>query len=79
MKGILFVGEAKGTCTRQLFTVARRDFMACLLQLHCRRYVIKTTHYCTCGLPLYFIVSRGKTYCNGHVCAVCTFEGLPGL
>lgn len=79
MKGMLFVGEPKGTYTRQLFTVARRDFMAYLLQLHARRYVIKTTYYCTCGLPLYFIVSRGKTYCNGHVCAVCTFEGLPGL
>lgn len=79
MKGILFVGEAKGTYTRQLFTVARRDFMAYLLQLHARRFVIKTHHYCSCGMPLYFIVSRGRTYCNGHVCVECSFKDLPGL
>lgn len=79
MKGMLFVGEPKGSYTRKFFTVAHRDFMAYLLQLHSRRYVIKTHHYCKCGYPLYFIVSRGKMYCDGHVCAVCSFEGLPGL
>ena len=79
MKGVLFIGEPKGTYTRQIFTVERRSFMAYLLQLHAKRYIIKTIYHCTCGLPLYWIVSRGRTYCAGHVCAVCSFEGLPGL
>jgi len=79
MKGMLFVGEPKGTDTRQLFTIERRHFLAFLLQLHARRFVIKSVYYCSCGMPLYWIVSRGRTFCDGHVCVECSFKDLPGL
>lgn len=79
MKYLLFVDVSVPDTIRPALTVKRRNFLSYLLQLHNKRYIVRSIACCKCGRPLLFITSKHRTYVDGHFCAVCSFQDIPGL
>ena len=79
MKNFLYLDASVPTKYRPLLTVRCRRLLSDLLQLHNKRYITHSITSCTCGRPLFFVVSKHRTYCDGHFCAVCSLKDIPGL
>lgn len=79
MKNFIYLDTSIPDQYRPLFTVRCRAFLSDLLQLHNKRYVTRSICCCKCGRPLFFVVSKHRTYCDGHFCVVCSLQDVPGL